>query len=73
MKIKILKTIHGSIDGVTVVELVAGTEYSMTDAARGERRAAAYIRRGEAAEVTDAAAGSGQAAPAPVRPARAKK
>ena len=42
MKIKMLKTIPGSIDGVTVIELQAGTEYTMTDAARGQRRAAAY-------------------------------
>ena len=72
MKIKMLKTIPGSTDGVTVIELKAGTEYRMTDAARGERRAAAYIRRGEAAEVV-AAAGGDQAAAAPVPRPRGKK
>ncbi|MBW3498873.1 hypothetical protein [Janthinobacterium sp. NKUCC08_JDC] len=66
------KTIPGSTDGVTVIELKAGTEYRMTDAARGERRAAAYIRRGEAVEVI-AAAGGDQAAAVPVPQARGKK
>lgn len=73
MKIKMLKTIHGSIDGVTVIELQAGTEYTMSDAARGQRRAAAYFRRDEAVEVIDAATGSDQVVATPVRKARAKK
>lgn len=73
MKIKMLKTMPGSIDGVTVIELQAGTEYTMTDAARGVRRAAAYIRRSEAVEVNDAATGGEPVAAAPVRKARAKK
>lgn len=73
MKIKMLKTMPGSTDGVTVIELQAGTEYAMTDAERGARRAAAYIRRAEAVEVFDAAAGSDQAPAAPARKARAKK
>ena len=73
MKIKMLKTMPGSTDGVTVIELQAGAEYIMTDAARGERRAAAYIRRVEAVEVLDASTGSGQKPAAPVRKARAKK
>ena len=75
MKIKMLKTMHGSIDGVTVIELQAGTEYTMIDDARGLRRAAAYIRRSEAVEVIDAATatGSGQAPAAPARKARATK
>lgn len=50
MKITMLKTIHGSTDGVTVIQLAAGVVYTMTDDARGQRRAAAYIRRGEAVE-----------------------
>ena len=73
MKIKMLKTIPGSIDGVTVIELQAGTEHTMTDAARSVRRAAAYIRRSEAVEVVDAATGSDQVAAASVRKARTKK
>ncbi|QKY02811.1 hypothetical protein G3257_11530 [Janthinobacterium lividum] len=73
MKIKMLKTIPGSIDGVTVIELQAGTEYTMTDDARGVRRAAAYIRRSEAVEVVDAATGSDRTVAAPARKARAKK
>ena len=73
MKIKMLKTIPGSIDGVTVIELQAGTEYTMTDAARGQRRAAVYIRRAEAVEVIEAATGSAQAPAASLRRARAKK
>lgn len=73
MKIKMLKTIPGSIDGVSVIELQAGTEYTMTDDARGVRRAAAYFRRAEAVEVVDVATGSGQAPAAPARKGRAKK
>lgn len=73
MKIKMLKTMPGSLDGVTVIELQAGTEYIMTDAARGVRRAAAYIRRSEAIEVIDASTGGDPVADAPVRKARAKK
>ena len=73
MKIKMLKTIPGSIDGVTVIQLQAGTEYAMTDAARGVRRAAAYIRRSEAVEVIDAATGDDPVVAASVRKARAKK
>lgn len=73
MKIKMLKTVPGSVDGVTVIELQAGTEYTMTDAARGQRRAAAYIRRAEAVEVIDVTTGSDQAPAAPVPKARAKK
>ena len=73
MKIKMLKTMPGSLDGVTVIELQAGTEYTMTDAARGVRRAAAYIRRSEAIEVIDASTGGDPVADAPVRKARAKK
>ncbi len=73
MKIKMLKTMPGSIDGVTVIELQAGTEYTMTDAARGVRRAAAYIRRCEAVEVIDVATHGDPVAAAPVRKARAKK
>ena len=73
MKIKMLKTVPGSTDGVTVIELQAGTEYDMTDAARGERRAAAYIRRGEAVEVIATTAGGDQAAVVPVPRPRRKK
>ncbi|PKV47992.1 hypothetical protein CLU92_5467 [Janthinobacterium sp. 61] len=73
MKIKMLKTIPGSIDGVTVIELQVGTEYTMTDAARGVRRAAAYIRRSEAVEVIESTIGDDQVAAAPVTKARAKK
>lgn len=73
MKIKMLKTIPGSIDGVTVIELQVGTEYTMTDAARGQRRAAAYIRRGEAVETMATAEANASQAPAPVRKARTAK
>ncbi|ATD62501.1 MAG: hypothetical protein ACOH2S_28225 [Janthinobacterium svalbardensis] len=61
MKIKMLKTVPGSTDGVTVIELQAGAEYTMTDAARGRRRAAAYFRRSEAVEVV---AGTAEVVPA---------
>jgi len=73
MKIKMLKTMPGSTDGVTVIELQAGAEYIMSDAARGVRRAAAYIRRSEAVEVIEATIGDDQVAAAPVTKARAKK
>ncbi|MBG6222797.1 MULTISPECIES: hypothetical protein [unclassified Janthinobacterium] len=69
MKIKMLKTMPGSIDGVTVIELQAGAEYTMTDAARGQRRAAAYFRRDEAVEV---AAIIAEAAPAPAAAGKAR-
>ncbi|OEZ80991.1 hypothetical protein JAB6_40260 [Janthinobacterium sp. HH104] len=73
MRIKMLKTIPGSIDGVTVIDLQAGTEYTMTDAARGVRRAAAYIRRSEAVEVIEVATGDDQVAASPTSKASAKK
>lgn len=69
MKIQMLKTMPGSTDGVTVIELQAGAEYVMTDAARGQRRAAAYFRRGEAVEVADVAA---EASPAPAAAGKAR-
>lgn len=48
MKIRMTKTIQGSIDGVTVVELVNGTDYSTPDTPRGDRLAKYHIRRGDA-------------------------
>lgn len=51
MKIKMTATIRGSVDGLTVIDLVDGQEYTMLDDARGQRRARAYIAKGQAVEV----------------------
>lgn len=73
MKITMLKTIHGSTDGVTVIQLSAGEDYTMSDDARGQRRAAAYIRRGEAVEAAAQADAEVLPEPAAVRKPRSKK
>lgn len=52
MKIKMLKSVHGSLDGVSVVELVVGEEYDTVDSARGERLARYHVGRGDAELVT---------------------
>jgi hypothetical protein len=51
MKIKMTQSIPGSIDGVTVIDLVAGREYDTVDTARGTRLALAHIRKGVAVAV----------------------
>jgi hypothetical protein len=48
MKIKMTQTIQGSLDGVTVRELVEGEQYDTVDSARGERLASSHIRNGVA-------------------------
>lgn len=71
MKIKMTKSIPGSIDGVTVIDLVEGREYDTVDTARGTRLALSHIRKGVAVavavEVPASAAAPAQdlAAPAP--------
>ncbi|MEG2030584.1 MAG: hypothetical protein RR376_08055 [Janthinobacterium sp.] len=51
MKIKMTQSIPGSIDGVTVIDLVAGREYDTVDTARGTRLALSHIRKGVAVAV----------------------
>lgn len=51
MKIKMTQSIPGSLDGVTVIDLVAGLEYDTVDTARGKRLALAHIRKGVAVAV----------------------
>ena len=42
------KTVHGSLDGITVRELVAGEEYDTIDSPRGVRLAQHHVRQGVA-------------------------
>jgi (2Fe-2S) ferredoxin len=48
MKIKMTQSIPGSLDGVTVADLVEGVEYETVDTARGDRLAQSHIRKGVA-------------------------
>lgn len=43
MKIRMTKTIQGSLDGVTVRELVEGREYETVNSPRGDRLARYHI------------------------------
>ena len=51
MKIRIAISKPGSLDGVNVIDLVAGVEYETVDSPRGDRLAQYHIRRGDAVEV----------------------
>ncbi|NHZ83773.1 hypothetical protein F2P44_31570 [Massilia sp. CCM 8695] len=51
MKIRMSISKPGSIDGVNVIDLVAGVEYETVDSPRGDRLAQYHIRRGDAVEV----------------------
>lgn len=51
MKIKMTQSLPGSLDGLTVIDLVAGQEYETVDSARGIRLALAHIRKGVAISV----------------------
>jgi len=51
MKIQMTKTVHGSLDGVTVQELAEGAEYETVDSPRGERLARHHIKQGVAVPV----------------------
>ncbi|NHZ78443.1 hypothetical protein F2P44_03965 [Massilia sp. CCM 8695] len=51
MKIRMETSKPGSIDGVNVIDLVAGLEYETVDSPRGDRLAQYHIRRGDAVEV----------------------
>lgn len=48
MKILMTKTVHGSLDGESVQELIEGTEYDTIDSPRGERLARYHIKQGVA-------------------------
>ena len=48
MKILMTKTVQGSLVGLTVRELVAGTAYDTVDSPRGVRLAAYHIKQGAA-------------------------
>lgn len=51
MKIRMTKTVQGSLDGVTVRELVEGSEYETVDSPRGARLARHHIKQGVAVAV----------------------
>jgi hypothetical protein len=51
MQIKMKETVQGSLDGVTVQELVEGQEYSTVESAVGDRLAQAHITQGVAEAV----------------------
>lgn len=48
MKIRMTKTVQGSLDGVTVRELVEGQQYDTIDTPRGSRLAQYHIKQGVA-------------------------
>ncbi|MYM37260.1 hypothetical protein GTP38_23315 [Duganella sp. FT94W] len=54
MKIQMLKSVPGSLDGIAVIDLVMGQQYDTIDSARGERLAHYHVRRGDAVFVTSA-------------------
>ena len=53
MKIKMMQSIQGSLDGVTVQALAEGVEYDTVDTAVGTRLALAHIFKGVATAVAD--------------------
>lgn len=55
MKITMLDTIRGSLDGETVIELLAGQDYETVDSARGDRLAKAHIGSGAAVATPEVA------------------
>jgi len=74
MKIRMTKTVQGSLDGVTVRELVEGSEYETVDSPRGDRLAKYHIMQGlaVAAAAPTAAVPAPEPAP-PVAQANARK
>lgn len=54
MKIKMLETVQGSLDGETVQELVKGHKYDTVDLPRGERLAQYHVDQGVAEHVVAA-------------------
>ena len=73
MKIKVTKSVPGSIDGVTVIDLVAGQEYDTVDTARGTRLALSHIRKGVAVAVGLPAVEPAQETAAPASAPKAGK
>lgn len=69
MKIQMTKTVQGSLDGVTVRELVEGMEYDTIDTPRGLRLAQYHIKQG----VAVAAPVAIEADPVPAKPKAHKK
>jgi len=65
MKICMTKTVQGSLDGLTVRELVEGSEYETVDSPRGARLARHHIKQGVAVAVVAKASGP---EPEPVGP-----
>lgn len=51
MKIRMTRTVQGSLDGVTVHKLVEGDEYETVDSPRGDRLARHHIKQGVAVAV----------------------
>jgi len=70
MKIRMTKTVQGSLNGVTVQELIEGNEYDTVDSSRGERLARYHIKQGVAVPVVavDAEPAPPVARPAPRKP-----
>ena len=54
MKIRMTKTVQGSLDGETVQKLVAGSEYDTVSSPRGERLANYHVKQGVAVLVPEA-------------------
>lgn len=48
MKIRMTKTVQGSLDGVTVQELANGNDYDTVATPRGDRLARYHIKQGVA-------------------------
>ena len=48
MRIRMTETVQGSLDGVTVQELMAGAEYDTVDSPRGDRLGRYHIKQGVA-------------------------
>jgi hypothetical protein len=48
MKIQMTRTVQGSLDGVTVKELVGDEQYETVEGARGDRLARYHIAKGDA-------------------------
>ena len=70
MKITMTQTVRGSIDGVTVQDLIEGETYDTVDTNRGVRLAQAHIRNGVAVAFVETAPAPPVAPQAPTVKAR---
>jgi hypothetical protein len=71
MKIKMLETVQGSLDGETVQELFKGHKYDTVDSPRGDRLAQYHVDQGAAEHVAETAeepVAKAKAAPAAKKP-----